>query len=329
MKDKELDQILRKALRPEVSEEELEVWERTPRMESEHTMRRHTIIKSTVAAAACLALIAGIGYGHFPEIGNKSSQQGTTVTKTTPQSVLNSFTVTVSAAEVKKSKASGVSGASIQGEETSGKAQPKIYASPSYGSAWAGNPEGSKVTYWVIAPITCSGDNIKSVTYTINKGYFSVVAKKNSKYLIASESKSTKAENWFGFNEYADYAKKEYTSFTVSGTEKPEEKFQIAFVGEGMLSKKGKKALFNGDEGLQAEAEAHQELIGDTVITCTATYNDGSQKSVDVKVGTEVLGILDVLSAQEAEDDAAAKGKGKIKDPLKRKDVYTTFEVQQ
>ena len=329
MNDKELDQILRKALRPEVSEEELEVWERTPRMESEHTMRRHTIIKSTVAAAACLALIAGIGYGHFPEIGNKSSQQGTTVTKTTPQSVLNSFTVTVSAAEVKKSKASGVSGASIQGEETSGKAQPKIYASPSYGSAWAGNPEGSKVTYWVIAPITCSGDNIKSVTYTIIKGYFSVVAKKNSKYLIASESKSTKAENWFGFNEYADYAKKEYTSFTVSGTEKPEEKFQIAFVGEGMLSKKGKKALFNGDEGLQAEAEAHQELIGDTVITCTATYNDGSQKSVDVKVGTEVLGILDVLSAQEAEDDAAAKGKGKIKDPLKRKDVYTTFEVQQ
>ena len=329
MNDKELDQILRKALRPEVSEEELEVWERTPQMESEHTMRRHTIIKSTVAAAACLALIAGIGYGHFSDIGKSPAQQCTTVTKTTPQGVLNSLTVKVSATEVKKNKASSVSGASVQGEETSRKAQPKIYASPSYGSAWAGNPEGSKVTYWVIAPITCSGDNIKSVTYTINKGYFSVVAKKNSKYLIASESKSTKAENWFGFNEYADYAKKEYTSFTVSGTEKPEEKFQIAFVGEGMLSKKGKKALFNGDEGLQAEAEAHQELIGDTVITCTATYNDGSQKSVDVKVGTEVLGILDVLSAQEAEDDAAAKGKGKIKDPLKRKDVYTTFEVQQ
>ena len=60
MNDKELDQILRKSLRPEVSEEELEVWDRVPRMESEHTMRRHTIIKSTVAAAACLALVAGI-----------------------------------------------------------------------------------------------------------------------------------------------------------------------------------------------------------------------------------------------------------------------------
>ena len=186
MNDKELDQILRKSLRPEVSEEELEVWDRAPRMESEHTMRRHTIIKSTVAAAACLALVAGIGYGHFSNIGKSPVQPDTKMTKTTPQSVLNSFTVTVSAAEVKKNKASG---ASTQGEEASGKAQPKIYASPSYDSTWSGNEEGSKVAYWVVAPIACSGDNIKSITYTINKGYFSVVAMKNTKYLIGSESK--------------------------------------------------------------------------------------------------------------------------------------------
>lgn len=75
MNDKELDQILRKSLRPEVSEEELEVWDRAPRMESEHTMRRHTIIKSTVAAAACLALVAGIGYGHFSDIGKSPAHR--------------------------------------------------------------------------------------------------------------------------------------------------------------------------------------------------------------------------------------------------------------
>ena len=187
MNDKELDQILRKSLRTEVSEEELEVWDRVPRMESEHTMRRHTIIKSTVAAAACLALVAGIGYGHFSDIGKSPAQQGTKMTKTTPQSVLNSLTVTVSAAEVKKNKASG---GSTQGEEASGKAQPKIYAtaSTSYGSAWSGDESGKKASYWILAPISCTGDNIKSVTYTINKGYFSVAAKKDSKYLIASES---------------------------------------------------------------------------------------------------------------------------------------------
>ena len=229
MNDKELDQILRKSLRPEVSEEELEVWDRAPRMESEHTMRRHTIIKSTVAAAACLALVAGIGYGHFSDIGKSPAQQGTTVTKTTPQGVLNSLTVTVSAAEVKKNKASG---ASTQGEEASGKAQPKIYAtaSTSYGSAWSGDESGKKASYWIIAPISCSGDNIKSVTYTINKGYFSVAAKKNSKYLIASESKlRKKPENKFGVAlDFSDseaeanslYDQNEYTSFTVQRNRK-------------------------------------------------------------------------------------------------------------
>ena len=79
MNDKELDQILRKSLRPEVSEEELEVWDRAPRMESEHTMRRHTIIKSTVAAAACLALVAGIGYGkESGAAGHENDKDNTT-----------------------------------------------------------------------------------------------------------------------------------------------------------------------------------------------------------------------------------------------------------
>lgn len=334
MNDKELDQILRKALRPEVSEEELEVWERTPRMESEHTMRRHTIIKSTVAAAACLALIAGIGYGHFSDIGKSPAQQGTTVTKTTPQGVLNSLTVKVSAAEVKKNKASSVSGASIQGAEESRKAQPKIYAtaSTSYGSAWSGDESGKKASYWILAPITCSGDNIKSVTYTINKGYFSVAAKKDSKYLIASESKlRKKQENKFGvaleFSESEDpeadslYDQNEYTSFTVSGTEKPEKKFCIAFVGEGSLSKKGYSALFeNVGKNLQEDLKARQQLIGDTVITCTATYKDGSKKSVDIKVGTEIL------TGKEAGIDTAAGEKDGV---AEKKDVYTTFEVQQ
>lgn len=82
-----------------------------------------------------------------------------------------------------------------------------------------------------------------------------MAAKKDSKYLIASESKlRKKQENKFGvaleFSDSEDpeadslYDQNEYTSFTVSGTEKPEKKFCIAFVGEGNLTKKGYSALF-------------------------------------------------------------------------------------
>ena len=70
--------------------------------------------------------------------------------------------------------------------------------------------------------------------------------------------------------------------------------------------------------------KARQQLIGDTVITCTATYKDGSQKSVDIKVGTEIL------TGKEAGIDTTVEGKdGVTEDMAAKKDVYTTFEVQQ
>ena len=121
------------------------------------------------------------------------------------------------------------------------------------------------------------------------------------------------------------YDQNEYTSFTVSGTEKPEKKFCIAFVGEGNLTKKGYSALFeNVGKNLQEDLKARQQLIGDTVITCTATYKDGSQKSVDIKVGTEIL------TGKEAGIDTTAEGKDEVtEDMAAKKDVYTTFEVQQ
>ena len=144
-----------------------------------------------------------------------------------------------------------------------------------------------------------------------------------------------KQENKFGvaleFSDSEDpeadslYDQNEYTSFTVSGTEKPEKKFCIAFVGEGNLTKKGYSALFeNVGKNLQEDLKARQQLIGDTVITCTATYKDGSQKSVDIKVGTEIL------TGKEAGIDTTAEGKDEVtEDMAAKKDVYTTFEVQQ
>ena len=163
-----------------------------------------------------------------------------------------------------------------------------------------------------------------------------MAAKKDSKYLIASESKlRKKPENKFGvaleFSDSEDpeadslYDQNEYTSFTVSGTEKPEKKFRIAFVGEGNLTKKGYSALFeNVGKNLQEDLKARKQLIGDTVITCTATYKDGSQKSIDIKVGTEIL------TGKEAGIDTTAEGKDEVtEDMAAKKDVYTTFEVQQ
>ena len=66
MNDTEFENILKQALRPDISDEEILV-KKTPSKSKRRksTMRKHRIIQSAVAAAACLALIFGIGYNVF------------------------------------------------------------------------------------------------------------------------------------------------------------------------------------------------------------------------------------------------------------------------
>ena len=63
MNDTEFENILKQALRPDISDEEILV-KKTPSKPKRRksTMRKHRITQSAVAAAACLALILGIGY---------------------------------------------------------------------------------------------------------------------------------------------------------------------------------------------------------------------------------------------------------------------------
>ena len=90
MNDTEFENILKQALRPDISDEEILIKETPSRSKRrKSTMRKHRIIQSAIAAAACLALIWGIGYKTIkPE-----KAQNTAVT--------NSFVVKVNAAEIK------------------------------------------------------------------------------------------------------------------------------------------------------------------------------------------------------------------------------------
>ena len=58
MNDTEFENILKQALRPDISDEEILIKETPSRSKRrKSTMRKHRIIQSAIAAAACLALI--------------------------------------------------------------------------------------------------------------------------------------------------------------------------------------------------------------------------------------------------------------------------------
>ena len=156
MNDTEFENILKQALRPDISDEEILIKETPSRSKRrKSTMRKHRIIQSAIAAAACLALIWGIGYKTIkPE-----KAQNTAVT--------NSFVVKVNAAEIKHTK----------------KNQMRVYANPGYTSMWCGGEAGKQfVSYSINAPLQFEGNNIKTVTYRINKGHFFVTKAEHSKY---------------------------------------------------------------------------------------------------------------------------------------------------
>ena len=59
----------------------------------------------------------------------------------------------------------------------------RVYANPGYTSMWCGGEAGKQfVSYSINAPLQFEGNNIKTVTYRINKGHFFVTKAEHSKY---------------------------------------------------------------------------------------------------------------------------------------------------
>lgn len=276
MNDTELEHILKQALRPDISDEEILV-KKTPSKSKRRksTMRKHPITQSAVGAAACLALILGIGYKTIkPE-----KAQNTAVT--------NSFVVKVNAAEIKHTK----------------KNQMRVYANPSYTSIWCeGNTGKQFVSYNIKAPLQFEGNNIKTVTYRINKGHFFVTKAEHSKYFKEGElCKGSSQSN--------------YRFFTVNAKETPEKQFTVSITDDNCkISSADAKALFDGKAESDSELQARNKALGNVTITCTATFNDGAQKSVNIKVKHQKL--------TRAQTDSSKFEKDK-------KYIFVTFAVEE
>ena len=282
MNDTEFENILKQALRPDISDEEILV-KKTPSKSKRRksTMRKHRIIQSAVAAAACLALIFGIGYNVIQKTETIKPEKVQTTTGT------NSFVVKVNAAEIKHTK----------------KNQMKVYANPGYTSMWCDGDAGKQfVSYNINAPLQFEGNNIKTVTYRINKGHFFVTKAEHSKYFKEGElCKGSSQAN--------------YRFFTVNAKETPEKQFTVSITDDDCkISSADATALFDGKAESDSELHARNKALGNVTITCTATFNDGAQKSVNIKVKHQKLTGAQTNSSKFEKD---------------KKYIFVTFAVEE
>ena len=161
-----------------------------------------------------------------------------------------------------------------------------------YGLALSEKDDG-KIAYCLDFTLECKGDNIQSVTYTLDKDIIGIVYRNNLNPVI----KGTKATD----AEFCDNSKKAYTSVTFDyNNQNPEGfTFEIFGIGDDTITA-DKTSLFSSDSNhLEEKRNVLDRLINNTV-HCTAEYTDGTTMVQDIKIGTTISTLSEVFPDEYA-----------------------------
>ena len=280
MTDKKLDQILNQALAPEIADTEIVV------KKARRNYHMNRIVKIGVSAVACAALIivGNATAGHYMTHTNQTEQGEVTVEE-------NPFVICAQAAELTRDNPVYI----------------KEAVSDTFGFRYGDN-EG-KAGFIMEMPLSVKGDKIKSVTYSIKNGFFEVVDKEKgdstiidssayegapSSFVTVEETEKGKSMTLYAVGEATEEDRearvnqKVLSSYTVAYDKQISDNMVINICGDSVLTEKEMKAL-HGSADPQETADMYNKMFGDTVITCTVTFADGTTQEQKIGIGGAVL----------------------------------------
>ena len=244
------------------------------------------IVKIGVSAVACAALIivGNATAGHYMTHTNQTEQGEVTVEE-------NPFVICAQAAELTRDNPVYI----------------KEAVSDTFGFRYGDN-EG-KAGFIMEMPLSVKGDKIKSVTYSIKNGFFEVVDKEKgdstiidssvyegapSSFVTVEETEKGKSMTLYAVGEATEEDRearvnqKVLSSYTVAYDKQISDNMVINICGDSVLTEKEMKALY-GSADPQETADMYNKMFGDTVITCTVTFADGTTQEQKIGIGGAVL----------------------------------------
>lgn len=280
MTDKKLDQILNQALAPEIADTEIAV------KKARRNYHMNRIVKIGVSAVACAALIivGNATAGHYMTHTNQTEQGEVTVEE-------NPFVICAQAAELTRDNPVYI----------------KEAVSDTFGFMY--DDHGKKAGFILEMPLSVKGDKIKSVTYSIKNGFFEVVDKEKgdstiidssvyegapSSFVTVEETEKGKSMTLYAVGEATEEDRearvnqKVLSSYTVAYDKQISDNTVINICGDSVLTEKEMKAL-HGSADPQETADMYNKMFGDTVITCTVTFADGTTQEQKIGIGGAVL----------------------------------------
>jgi hypothetical protein len=299
MTDERLDQILKQALSPEVSKEDIRLRER------KRGKNMNKRIKKYIATAACAAATVAIA-------GIAATRNGTTsnFSADTSDDVQNPFTITVYAKELDDTNYVPLV---IGGRQS-----------------WAlsGNADYGKIYYDILTDFSCQGDNIDTITYRINEGAFDLSEMADDSIIVAEAEYDGAEELRSGNLGVVESTEGDILSvsrflqeYTVKYDAQTNDTTSISICGE-KTSKELLNAIWSDDAGdYEGKAAALDELLEDVRITCTVHFTDGTSASRVITVGGRVMTY----------EEAGMLGEGEAFDngsDAQTKDAFIAFSLQ-
>lgn len=164
----------------------------------------------------------------------------------------------------------------------------------------ANDANGDLMDYCINIPsIVCEGENIESITYSINHGAFQIVQPKQEKSIIIDGQLYGKKLNTGSiggdYNEERDgepsrpFETVLYQSFTVDYSRQEKENTWINICNERPDSAEIIQLIWKDGRTNEEFLHGVEKMLDDTVITCTVNYTDNTSQSADIKVGGRMM----------------------------------------
>lgn len=294
--------------------------ENTENRKSKGNVKQRKFTATAVAAACMAAVVAAVSMnGRWEHTGadeteifsNNSSngipsdmESGSDYENNIISAAEETFTLTIMGAELEKDKpVQLVSDNSLITEK--------------YAGTWMlEEMETGGVSYCINVPFTCRGNNIKSITYSINNGAFQIIQPEKESIIVDGQFYDGELNT--GIIGGRDDGGKIfemlfYQSFTLDYQKQSDENTWINICNERPDNGELKSMIF-GDSTLENKNLGIRNMLDNTIITCTVHYADGTSKSADVLVNSCIM--------------TCAEAGAEIKDDPNREEIFITFELK-
>lgn len=242
-------------------------------------LKRSLAVSAACAAVLAAGVVADVAFNRAADDAQVAENQGNETnaasTENTETKSANPLVMTVYANEAALEEGSVV---------------PIKTREDGIGYAFGGDGEGT-YQYCIVMPLYCDGENIESVTYSINKGAFQIIQRNENVVLNGTPYDGIMNAGGIGGPEDDDYTgvtEDYYTEYTVAYGDQQKENVWVNFCSDS-VKLSNPDGMWGDDATPESMAQVYAEMVDGVVITCTANYADGTVKSEDVHVGAKVM----------------------------------------